>query len=140
MRFGVVLGKDGGALAQMLPVYRRFAGGPLGGGRQWFSWIHMADLLAAILFLLENETAQGPYNLTSPGTVRQKDFAKALGSALGRPAVVAAPRLALRLTLGEMADVLLASQQVRPDRLISEGFSFQFPDIGDALANLLKPS
>ena len=137
MRFGVVLGAGGGALAQMLPAFRMFAGGPLGSGRQWFSWIHMADLLAAIQFLLDREDARGPYNFCAPGVVRQKDFARALGAALGRPAVVPAPSLALRLMMGEVAGVLLASQRVRPDRLIADGFSFRFADVDSALADLV---
>ena len=91
MRFGVVLGSGGGALAQMLPAFRMFAGGPLGSGRQWFSWIHLSDLLAAVQFLLNNATARGAYNFCAPGVVRQKDFARALGAALRRPAVVPAP-------------------------------------------------
>ncbi len=137
MRFGVVLGSGGGALAQMLPVFRMFAGGPLGSGRQWFSWIHMADLLAAIQFLLNRGNARGPYNFCAPGAIRQKDFARALGAALGRPAVVPAPTLALRLMMGEVAGVLLASQRVRPDRLISDGFTFRFADVDSALADLV---
>ena len=140
MRFGVVLGAGGGALAQMLPVFRRFAGGPLGSGRQWFSWIHMADLLAAIQFLLDRDHARGIYNFCAPGAVRQKDFARALGAALGRPAVVPAPSLALRLMMGEVAGVLLASQRVRPDRLIADGFSFRFADVDSALADLVSQS
>lgn len=140
MRFGVVLGTGGGALAQMLPVFRRFAGGPLGNGRQWFSWIHMVDLLVAIQFLLDHDNARGPYNFCAPGAVRQKDFARALGAALGRPAVVPAPSLALRLMMGEVAGVLLASQKVRPDRLIADGFSFRFADVDSALADLVDRS
>jgi len=140
MRFGVVLGAGGGALAQMLPAFRKFAGGPLGGGRQWFSWIHMADLLAAIQFLLGHENARGPYNFCAPGAVRQKDFARALGAALGRPAVVPAPSLALRLMMGEVAGVLLASQKVRPERLIADGFAFRFADVHSALADLVSQS
>jgi len=140
MRFGVVLGAGGGALAQMLPVFRRFAGGPLGNGRQWFSWIHMVDLLAAIQFLLDHDNARGPYNFCAPGAVRQKDFARALGAALGRPAVVPAPSLALRLMMGEVAGVLLASQKVLPDRLIADGFSFRFADVDSALADLVDRS
>lgn len=140
MRFGVVLGTGGGALAQMLPVFRRFAGGPLGSGRQWFSWIHMADLLAGIQFLLDREHARGPYNFCAPGAVRQRDFARALGAALGRPAVTPAPSLALRLLMGEVAGVLLASQKVRPDRLIADGFSFRFADVDSALADLVSQS
>ncbi len=137
MRFGVVLGAAGGALAQMLPAFRMFAGGPLGNGRQWFSWIHMVDLLAAIQLLLDREHARGPYNFCAPGVVRQKDFARALGAALGRPAVVPAPALALRLIMGEVAGVLLASQKVHPDRLIADGFSFRFADVDSALADLV---
>ncbi len=138
MRFGVVLGTGGGALAQMLPAFRMFAGGPLGSGRQWFSWIHMADLLAAIQFLLDCENARGPYNFCAPGAVRQKDFARSLGTALDRPAVVPAPSLALRLMMGEVAGVLLASQKVRPDRLIADGFAFRFADVDSALADLVR--
>lgn len=137
MRFGVVLGAGGGAMARMLPAFRMFAGGPMGSGRQWFSWIHMADLLAAVQFLLNHERAQGPYNFCAPGAVRQKDFARALGAAVGRPAVVPAPSLALRLMMGEMASVLLASQHVRPDRLIADGFAFRFADVDSALADLV---
>jgi hypothetical protein len=140
MRFGVVLGAGGGALAQMLPAFRMFAGGPLGGGRQWFSWIHMSDLLAGIQFLLAHPDARGPYNFCAPGTVRQKDFARSLGAALGRPAVIPAPSLALRLMMGEMAGVLLASQRVHPDRLIADGFTFRFPDVDSALADLVGQS
>ncbi|WP_319405568.1 TIGR01777 family oxidoreductase [uncultured Desulfosarcina sp.] len=140
MRFGVVLGVGGGALAQMLPAFRLFVGGPLGNGRQWFPWIHMADLLAAIQFLLDRQNARGPYNFCAPGAVRQKDFARALGAALGRPAVVPAPSLALRLMMGEVAGLLLASQQVRPDRLTADGFAFRFGDVDSALADLVNPS
>jgi hypothetical protein len=138
MRFGVVLGTDGGALAQMIPAFRMFAGGPLGKGDQWFSWIHMTDLLAAIRFLILNESCEGVYNFTAPGALRQRDFARALGGVLGRPAVVPAPALALRMMMGEMADVLLASQRVRPDRLGADGFSFRFADADSALADLVK--
>jgi len=140
MRFGVVLGVGGGALAQMLPAFRMFAGGPLGSGRQWFSWIHMADLLSAAQFLLENGDVRGPYNFCAPGAVRQKDFARALGAALRRPAVVPIPSLVLRLMMGEVVGVLLASQKVRPNRLIADGFSFLFPDVDSALADLVEQS
>ncbi|MFO7714105.1 TIGR01777 family oxidoreductase [Desulfosarcina sp.] len=137
MRFGVVLGAGGGALAQMLPAFRMFAGGPLGNGRQWFSWIHLSDLIRAIQFVLDHAPARGPYNLCAPGAVRQKEFARALGSALGRPAIVPAPSLVLRLMMGELAGVLLASQKVRPERLIADGFSFRFADVDSALADLV---
>jgi len=140
MRFGVVLGAGGGALAQMVPAFRSFAGGPLGNGRQWFSWIHLADLLGAVRFLMGSENSQGVYNFCAPGVVRQKTFARALGKVLGRPALVPAPSIALRMIMGEMADMLLASQRVVPQRLIAEGFAFRFPDVDRALADLLKAS
>jgi len=140
MRFGVVLGAGGGALAQMVPAFRSFVGGPLGSGRQWFSWIHLVDLLGAVRFLIENEKSQGVYNFCAPGVIRQKTFAKSLGKILGRPALVPAPSIALRMMMGEMADMLLASQRVVPQRLIAEGFTFQFPDVDGALADLLKAS
>jgi len=137
MRLGVVLGKGGGALAQMLPVFRRFAGGPLGSGRQWFSWIHMTDLLGIVHYLLDAGQASGIYNAVAPGTVRQKDFACCLARVLGRPAILPAPAPALRLLMGAVASVLLASQRVRPGRLIAAGFDFQFPDVRPALADLV---
>lgn len=140
MRFGVVLGEDGGALSQMIPAFKMFAGGPLGRGRQWFPWIHMHDLLAAVQFLLSDDSRHGAYNFCAPGTVRQKDFAKALGAVLGRPALVPAPTAALRLIMGEMADMLLTSQRALPDRLLDEGFDFRFPRIDEALADLVQPS
>jgi hypothetical protein len=140
MRFGVVLGAGGGALAQMVPAFRAFAGGPLGSGRQWFSWIHLADLLDAVRFLIGSENSQGVYNFCAPGVVRQKTFAQALGRVLGRPALLPAPSIALRMMMGEMADMLLASQRVVPQRLIAEGFAFRFPDVDSALADLLKAS
>jgi hypothetical protein len=140
MRFGVVLGQSGGALAQMIPAFRKFAGGPLGKGSQWFSWIHMADLLAAAQFLIDHQNASGVFNFCAPGVLRQREFARALGKALGRPALVLAPSLALRLIMGEMAGVLLASQRVVPQRLADAGFSFRFPDVDSALADLVERS
>ncbi len=140
MRFGVVLGAGGGALAQMLPAFRMFAGGPIGSGRQWFPWIHMTDLVRAVRFLMENETASGPYNFCSPHAIRQKDFARALGEVLSRPAVVPAPKLALRLAMGEMAGILFASQRVYPQRLVDDSFSFDFGEAHTALADLVGTS
>jgi uncharacterized protein len=138
MRFGVVLGLGGGALAQMLPAFRMFAGGPLGNGQQWFSWIHLSDLLAAVQFLMHQETARGPYNLCAPGPVRQREFARSLGAVLKRPVFFPAPAIALRLMLGEVAGVVLASQKALPNRLIAEGFRFGFADIDSALADLVR--
>jgi uncharacterized protein (TIGR01777 family) len=140
MRFGVVLGVGGGALTQMLPAFRCFFGGPLSSGLQWFAWIHMADLLAAIQFFLNRDDIHGPFNCCSPESVRQKDFAQALGTVLGRPALMPVPSLALRVMLGEMAGVLMASQRAKPERLVSEGFTFGFAGIEKALADLVSQS
>ncbi|MFC1504972.1 TIGR01777 family oxidoreductase [Thermodesulfobacteriota bacterium] len=137
MRFGVVLGANGGALAQMVPAYRRFAGGPLGSGRQWFSWIHMDDLTAAIAFSLATESLQGPVNFCAPGVVTSRDFAQALGKALHRPAIIKVPTFALRMAMGEMGSVLLNSQRAVPARLQEAGFTFQYPHIDEALQSLL---
>lgn len=137
MRFGVVLGPGGGAMAQMLPAFRRFAGGPLGSGRQWFAWIHLADLIAAIQFLMAGDDTRGVYNFCSPEAVRQKDFARTLGQVLGRPAILPAPSPLLRLVLGEVAGVMLASQRVHPQRLLESGFTFRFASLSSALADIV---
>jgi hypothetical protein len=136
-RFGIVLSADGGALRKMLPAFRWFAGGPLGPGRQWFPWIHMADLLAAIEFLAGRSDLSGVFNLCSPQPVTNRDLARTLGRALGRPAFVPAPALALKLVMGEMAGVLLASQRAVPERLLAEGFQFRYPHLDAALQDLL---
>jgi len=138
MRFGVVLGVGGGAMAQMLPAFRWFAGGPLGSGRQWFAWIHLDDLIAAVQFLMAQEGAAGAYNVCSPEAIRQKDFAHTLGSVLGRPAVLPAPSPILRLVLGEFANVILASQHVQPRRLVEGGFAFRFAGLASALADIVR--
>lgn len=137
LRIGIVLSPDGGALAQMLPAFKLGAGGPLGSGRQWFPWIHIDDVLNVIDWALRDPSAEGAYNVVSPGIVRQKAFAKALGGALGRPAFVPAPRLALRAMFGEMADeALLSSARVVPKRLEAAGFDFLHPALPEALQAL----
>ncbi len=136
-RFGIVLGAGGGALAKMVPAFRSFVGGPLGDGRQWFPWIHIQDLLRALLFLAENEDRRGVYNLTAPHPVRNGEMAAALGRALGRPSVMAVPGFMLRMTMGEVAGVLLASQRAVPARLQAAGFEFEYTRIADALEDLV---
>jgi uncharacterized protein (TIGR01777 family) len=136
MRFGVVLAKGGGALGKMVPAFKFFAGGPVGNGRQWFSWIHMSDLIGAIEFLISKADLDGPFNFTAPEPVRNVGFAKALGRTLGRPAIMPAPAFVIRLLMGEMGGALLNSQRAVPDRLKLAGFRFQFPDADSALANL----
>ncbi len=137
-RFGIVLGADGGALAKMLPAFKLFLGGPMGTGRQWFSWIHIKDLVAALQFLVQHENCTGIFNFTAPQPVRYSDFTTALGRALGRPTVLKTPAFALRLALGELGDAVLASQRVVPRRLLEAGYNFQFSDIDSAMADLIR--
>ena len=138
MRFGVVLGKNGGALAKMIPAFKSFAGGPLGSGDQWFPWIHLDDLVSAIKFILENEDISGPVNFCAPNLVRNRDFAKAFGKVIGRPSFMRAPSFMIRALMGEMGTVVMSSQRVIPDKLLRNGFEFEYPDIHKALNNLLK--
>jgi uncharacterized protein (TIGR01777 family) len=138
LRSGVVIGPDtgsgGGALAKMLPIFRLGLGGPLGNGRQWMSWIALADWIAAVYFLLNQENLSGPINMVSPSAVTSADFARALGRAVDRPAILPAPAFALHLALGEMADeALLSSARVLPKRLLEAGFQFRQPSIEEAL-------
>jgi uncharacterized protein len=136
-RFGIVLGRNGGALGQMLPLFRKFLGGPIGSGNQWFSWIHQADLARAFRFIQENPQISGPVNFTTPHPVRNRELAQALGRALHRPSFMPAPEFMLRLVLGEFADTLLTGQKVLPQRLVDAGFTFNFPTLDQALADLL---
>lgn len=133
MRFGVVLG-DGGALSVMSPAFKWFAGGPLGGGLHWFPWVHIQDLIRAADFLMTNTAVSGRYNMVGPEPVRQRDFAKALGRALHRPAVVPAPGFMVKLVMGELGASLLNSQKAYPKGLEDLGFSFEHKTVEDALA------
>ncbi len=137
-RFGIVLGKTGGALGQMIPLFRSYIGGPLGSGEQWFSWVHMEDLMRAFLFILDNEDIAGPVNICSPNPVRNRQLAKALGKSLSRPSFLRAPAFAVRLILGEFGTMLLKGQRVLPAKLVDKGFVFQYPDIADALNEVVK--
>jgi uncharacterized protein (TIGR01777 family) len=132
-RFGVVLGKNGGALATMLPAYRMFVGGPMGDGQHWFPWIHIEDLLAAILFVITHSEINGPLNFCSPNPVRNAEFAKTLAAALNRPAFFRTPAFLLKLAAGELGHSLLNSQRTVPARLLSHGFQFQYPQLPDAI-------
>ncbi|MGE5346157.1 MAG: TIGR01777 family oxidoreductase [Acidithiobacillales bacterium] len=137
IRIGLVLAADGGALAKMLPAFRVFAGGPAGRGAQWMSWIHRDDLVELFLFALESAAASGPLNGTAPAPVRNRDFASALGRALRRPALVRAPAPALRLLFGEMATMVLEGQRALPSRPLALGFRFRFPELGEALRDVV---
>jgi uncharacterized protein len=136
-RFGVVLGKGGGALEQMILPFRFFVGGPLGSGKQWFSWIHLEDLCRAISFVIATSDIRGPLNFAAPGPVTNRDLARSIGRALGRPSFMPAPGFMIRLMLGEFGSVLLAGQRVVPRVLLSRGFDFDYPDVESALRNLL---
>jgi uncharacterized protein (TIGR01777 family) len=137
-RFGIILSTDGGALAKMLPTARLGAGGPLGGGSQWMSWIALDDVLGGLRHLLADATLQGPVNLVAPGAVRNTEFAATLGAVLQRPAILPVPAFALRLLFGEMADAtLLASSRVAPTALEGAGYHFRFPALEGALRHLL---
>ncbi|MCI0651374.1 MAG: TIGR01777 family oxidoreductase [Planctomycetes bacterium] len=138
LRLGVVLGRGGGALARMLPVFRWGLGGPLGDGSQWFSWIHVDDLIEVILFAARDSAVRGAVNAVAPEPVTNRQFTRALARAMHRPAFFRVPRVALRAVLGEMADAaLLASARVVPAVLTERGFRFQYPRIEEALAAAL---
>ena len=136
-RFGIVLGKDGGALGQMLPLFKFFLGGPLGSGRQWFSWVHMQDLVEAFIFLLGKKEISGPVNLCSPEPVRNKELGAAIGRILHRPSFMPAPGFMIKLILGEFGSVLLKGQRVIPKRLLDAGYPFQYAGIDKALKNII---
>jgi uncharacterized protein (TIGR01777 family) len=138
IRTGVVLSTKGGALPRQMLPFQFFAGGPLGSGDQWYPWIHLADEVAAIRFLIENEDASGAYNLAAPTPVTNAEFSKALGKAMNRPSVVPAPAFAFKLAFGEASTVLLDGQRAVPARLQEAGFDFQFGMVDPALEDLLS--
>ena len=138
IRSGVVLSTEGGAFPPMLLQSRLFLGGPLGSGRQWLPWIHIADEVRAIRFLIENESAQGPFNLVAPNPLTSAEFNRVLGRVMRRPAFMPVPAFALRLLAGEMSTVLLDGQRAVPRRLLDLGFTFRFPNAAEALRDLLE--
>lgn len=137
-RMGMVLSPGGGALARLLPPFRLGAGGKLGSGRQWTSWIALDDLLPLLLHLIADATFEGPVNAVAPGAVTNAEFARVLGKVLGRPTVLGVPAFAARMAFGEMADeVLLASTRVIPARLEAAGYPFRHPELEAALRHML---
>jgi uncharacterized protein len=136
-RTGVVLAREGGALPKLRLAHSLFAGGPLGSGRQWMPWIHIADEVGALRFLLEHPQATGPFTLVAPEPVRNRDLGRAVGRALHRPSRMPAPAFAVRLLLGELADAMLSGQRAMPLRLQSLGYRFRFPTLALALQDLL---
>ena len=137
LRIGIVLSLDGGALAAMLPIFRFGLGGPLGSGDQWMSWIHIADLVAMIEAAIDDSRWEGPVNAVAPNPVRNREFTKRLGRALGRPAFLPAPGFALRIVVGEMArPLLLDGQRLSPARAKGWGFTFRYEMLDSALEAL----
>jgi len=137
-RFGIVLGSHGGALSQLIPLFKKALGSPLGGGTQWFSWIHEEDLAKIYLFLLEHKNLTGPINCTAPAPVRNRELTEILGKTLGKPTFMpAVPGFLIRIALGEFGSVLLNGQKALPKRLLELGFDFRFSNIEEALEDLL---
>jgi len=139
LRFGIVLG-DGGALAKILPPFKIFAGGPLGSGQQWFSWIHILDVVNLIIYALENTALTGVFNATAPNPVRMIELCDTLGKILQRPSWLPVPSFALELLLGEAAQVVLEGQQVLPQKTQENGFIYQYPTLQKALEQILHLS
>lgn len=137
LRTGVVLDRNGGALAKMLPSFRLGVGGPVAGGHQYVSWIHVEDLVAMMLAALEDERWSGPVNATAPEPVSNRDFSRALGSVLGRPSALPVPGLALRMLYGEMAEVITTGARVVPAKPLVLGFEFRHPHVEEALRSAL---
>jgi len=134
VRTGLVLGRDGGALAKLLPLFRSGLGGPLASGEQWYSWIHLDDQIG--IYLLAIDGYAGALNATAPEPVRNRDFTRALATAVHRPALLPAPEFALKLVLGEGASVVTEGQRVLPEATLAAGYAFRYPEIGAALAAL----
>ncbi len=139
LRLGIVLG-DGGALAKMIPPFQLFAGGPIGTGRQWFSWIHRDDLVNLILEALTRSDLEGVFNATAPNPVRMSELCQTLGETLNRPSWLPVPGFALEALLGEGSKLVLEGQQVLPKRTTSYGFKYQYPTVKEALAEILTSS
>lgn len=136
-RFGIVMGKGGGFLEQLVPIFKSYLGGPVGSGQQWLSWIQQQDQVRAFLFLVDHPELAGPVNFTAPNPVRNREFAQALGRALNRPAILPVPEFMLRLVYGEFADVAVTGQKVLPQKLLAAGFEYRFPAIDQALQDLM---
>lgn len=138
LRTGLVLEQSGGALAKMLPPFRMFAGGPMGSGRQYMSWIHRLDWLEMVRWIVDTPEASGPINATAPHPVTNREFARALGRALHRPALLPVPKLALKLMLGEMAETLVTGQRAIPAKAKALKFHFRYPEIDQAFRGIFE--
>jgi hypothetical protein len=138
LRIGIVLGKDGGALQKLLPLFKLGGGGPVGNGKQWMSWIHRSDLVEMILYSLTHDNVSGAVNAVAPNPSTNAEFSKALGKAVNRPAFMPAPAIALKLAMGEMSELVLASQKVEAKKILDSGFVFTYPKIQEALDEICK--
>jgi uncharacterized protein (TIGR01777 family) len=136
-RFGIVLGRGGGALTEMAMPFRMFVGGPIGSGRQYVSWVHRDDVVSALTFCLDREDIQGAVNVTSPHPVTNDELSKVIGRVLHRPSSLRVPEFALRLRFGEGADPILTGQRVEPGVLSNHGFSWRYPRVEEAVAEAL---
>ncbi len=138
VRTGIVLARESGALAQMLPPFRFGIGGKLGSGRQWMPWIHIDDIVGLFDFALKTGTVHGPLNACSPNPVTNAEFTRKLGQTLHRPAILPVPEISLKLLFGEMGQVILASDRALPKAALAAGYQFRFPELSAALNQLLK--
>lgn len=136
VRVGVVLDKEGGALAKLLTPFKLFVGGPVGSGRQYMAWIHHEDMCGLFLFALDTPSCTGPLNGTAPAPVTNKEFSRALGKALGRPSFMWTPGFALRAALGEAAEIVVNGQRVVPKKALALGYAFKYPTVESALAQI----
>ncbi|MEH2442231.1 thylakoid membrane protein ThyD [Nostoc sp.] len=137
LRFGVILG-NGGALGKMIPPFKLFAGGPIGSGRQWFSWIHVDDVVNLIIQALTKPEIEGVYNATAPNPVRMADLSQTLGQVMNRPSWLPVPAFAIEALLGDGAIVVLEGQQVLPKRTVETGFEYKYPNLQSALTQILN--
>lgn len=138
IRTGIVLSTEDGALKRMLLPFKLFIGGPLGNGKQWFPWIHIDDIVGIYIHAIENENLSGAVNAASPNICTMKEFASTLGKILNRPSLFSVPKFALKLAIGEAADVALMSQRVSVKKILDSGYKFKFENLESALKNLLK--
>jgi uncharacterized protein len=137
-RFGIILGKDEGALPKMALPYKLFAGGTVGSGKQWMSWVHIQDVAKAIRFVIETSRIEGPVNVTAPNPVTMKELGKTLGDVLNRPHWIPAPAFAIKAALGEMSTLILEGQKVLPSVLMENGYRFEYPQLKEALAAIYR--
>lgn len=137
-RFGIVMHRDGGAMASMLPAFKFFVGGRLGSGRQWFPWIHLDDLINAYRFAIDQHALSGPVNWCAPHPIRNIDLTRKLAAKLNRPVMLATPAFVIKTLLGEFGRALICSQRAHPQKLLDSGYDFTFHDIDSALDEIVK--